>query len=263
MRYRGYYYDAETGFYYLQSRYYDPIVKRFLNADSYASTGQGFLGYNMFVYCGNNPISGSDPSGHSWFSWIMIVRKMVEKTKEEAERTKKEFEQRFESAFNKSLESCMIKACDWLSVTAETISPDNTWGDVSRGATYTGGALAIISLFVPGSEIVTFVSTGVALIGLYGQCAYDYGGEPHVQYIKYVLDCGGCYDWRRDPATGVWTGKAVGERHVFYWYQISTENGIKTVMEHKGCTIYYTTPAEKGIYMYDFDFNQPPISPFS
>jgi hypothetical protein len=38
-----YYYDSETGFYYLQSRYYDPIVKRFLNADSYGSTGQGFL----------------------------------------------------------------------------------------------------------------------------------------------------------------------------------------------------------------------------
>ena len=64
LRYRGYYYDTETGFYYLQSRYYDPIVKRFLNADSYASTGQGFLGYNMFVYCGNNPVNGKDLNGN-------------------------------------------------------------------------------------------------------------------------------------------------------------------------------------------------------
>ena len=65
LRYRGYYYDTETGFYYLQSRYYDPIVKRFLNADSYASTGQGFVGYNMFAYCNNNPIIFLDKTGNS------------------------------------------------------------------------------------------------------------------------------------------------------------------------------------------------------
>ncbi len=65
LRYRGYYYDNETGFYYLQSRYYDPAVKRFINADIYASTGQGFIGTNMFAYCNNNPISFSDYTGYS------------------------------------------------------------------------------------------------------------------------------------------------------------------------------------------------------
>ncbi len=63
LRYRGYYYDTETGFYYLQSRYYDPALGRFINADSYASTGQGFLGHNMFAYCGNSPVFCSDHSG--------------------------------------------------------------------------------------------------------------------------------------------------------------------------------------------------------
>ncbi len=63
LRYRGYYYDSETGLYYLNSRYYDPATGRFLNADSYASTGQGALGYNMFAYCNNNSISYSDNSG--------------------------------------------------------------------------------------------------------------------------------------------------------------------------------------------------------
>ncbi|MBQ3196215.1 MAG: hypothetical protein IJB65_07090, partial [Clostridia bacterium] len=62
-RYRGYYYDTETGFYYLQSRYYDPVVGRFLNADALVSTGQGILGNNMFAYCGNNPINRFDPRG--------------------------------------------------------------------------------------------------------------------------------------------------------------------------------------------------------
>ena len=67
LRYRGYYYDSETGFYYLQSRYYDPVTHRFINADAIASTGQGFIGTNMFAYC-NNAASmlkdecGTDPS---------------------------------------------------------------------------------------------------------------------------------------------------------------------------------------------------------
>ena len=60
LRYRGYYYDSETGLYYLQSRYYDPNTCRFINADSYASTGQGLMGYNMFAYCANNPVNMSD-----------------------------------------------------------------------------------------------------------------------------------------------------------------------------------------------------------
>jgi len=62
-RYRGYYYDVETGLYYLNSRYYDPQVGRFINADSYVSTGQGLLGNNMFAYCLNNPIAYSDDLG--------------------------------------------------------------------------------------------------------------------------------------------------------------------------------------------------------
>ena len=64
LRYRGYYYDNETGFYYLQSRYYDPANRRFINADSYASTGQGFVGTNMFAYCNNSPVFLVDSYGN-------------------------------------------------------------------------------------------------------------------------------------------------------------------------------------------------------
>ena len=64
LRYRGYYYDSETGFYYLQSRYYDPELGRFINADSYASTdATGLLSANMFAYCENDPVNKSDPTG--------------------------------------------------------------------------------------------------------------------------------------------------------------------------------------------------------
>ena len=66
IRYRGYYYDTETRLYYLKSRYYDPAVKRFLNADGYVATGQSILGNNMFSYCDNNPVNREYPTGHFW-----------------------------------------------------------------------------------------------------------------------------------------------------------------------------------------------------
>ena len=50
--YRGYYYDKDLGLYYLQSRYYDANICRFINPDKFVSTGQGLTGYNMFAYCG-------------------------------------------------------------------------------------------------------------------------------------------------------------------------------------------------------------------
>ena len=62
LRYRGYYYDAETGFYYLQSRYYDPAICRFINADGLFT--DGFIGANLFAYCANNPVNTTDPTGN-------------------------------------------------------------------------------------------------------------------------------------------------------------------------------------------------------
>ena len=64
LRYRGYVYDPETGLYYLQSRYYNPALARFICADSLVSTGQGILGNNMFAYCLNNPVCYVDPNGN-------------------------------------------------------------------------------------------------------------------------------------------------------------------------------------------------------
>jgi len=64
LRYRGYYYDSETGFYYLRSRYYDPENHRFINADTYASTDSGdAIACNMFAYCNNNPVVFLDSTG--------------------------------------------------------------------------------------------------------------------------------------------------------------------------------------------------------
>ena len=64
-RYRGYYYDNESGFYYLQSRYYDPVTGRFLNADDTAYLGvtETTSGYNLFSYCNSNPVYYKDSFG--------------------------------------------------------------------------------------------------------------------------------------------------------------------------------------------------------
>jgi len=64
--YRGYIYDHDTGLYYLQSRYYNPEIGRFICADAFVSTGQDVIGYNMFAYCGNNPTCRRDDAGEAW-----------------------------------------------------------------------------------------------------------------------------------------------------------------------------------------------------
>jgi len=65
IRCRGYYYDDETGLYYLQSRYYDAEIGRFINADDtdYIGADGGVLSYNLFAYCQNNPCTNSDRAG--------------------------------------------------------------------------------------------------------------------------------------------------------------------------------------------------------
>jgi len=68
IRYRGYYYDTDTGFYYLQSRYYDPAIKRFISADDASLLGANgdFTSLNLYAYCGNNPVARSDDGGEAW-----------------------------------------------------------------------------------------------------------------------------------------------------------------------------------------------------
>ena len=69
IRYRGYYYDTETGLYYLGSRYYDPVVRRFINADAadfVLENPYGLTDKNMFAYCDNDPVDRADDGGELW-----------------------------------------------------------------------------------------------------------------------------------------------------------------------------------------------------
>ena len=67
-RYRGYYCDAETGLYYLKTRYYDPEIDRFMTIDGIEYLDPETInGLNLYAYCNNNPVMNIDPNG-TW-SW--------------------------------------------------------------------------------------------------------------------------------------------------------------------------------------------------
>ena len=72
-RYRGYYFDSDTGLYYLNSRYYDANTGRFINADGLVQTGQGLLDKNMFAYCMNNPVNFLDPYGTDLLAVLALI----------------------------------------------------------------------------------------------------------------------------------------------------------------------------------------------
>lgn len=74
IRYHGYYWDKEFGLYYLQSRYYDPLLGRFISADSveYLEPND-IIGLNLYAYCYDNPIMYYDPNGHSLLAIFLIL----------------------------------------------------------------------------------------------------------------------------------------------------------------------------------------------
>ena len=80
LRYRGYYYDAEIGLYWLTTRIYDPQTGRFINSDSADLLGsdlQSVLQYNMYAYCWNNPVNMYDPEGDLPIFLIFLVATVI------------------------------------------------------------------------------------------------------------------------------------------------------------------------------------------
>lgn len=78
LRYRGYYYDTETGSYYVSSRYYDPEIGRWISPEPNVYNGEfdegaGLIGYNVYAYCANNPVNNLDPTGEFVISTAVLI----------------------------------------------------------------------------------------------------------------------------------------------------------------------------------------------
>ena len=140
-RYRGYTYDQETGLYYLTTRYYDPYVGRFLNADAYVTTGQGFDGNNMFVYCGNNPVSRGDSSGTDWKDYILgpgvkFILLLMERSKNKKEDGSNESEKKpYNSKYLDQITPEVQKALDNTHIDIE-IRANNYEYNINDGKEY-------------------------------------------------------------------------------------------------------------------------------
>jgi RHS repeat-associated protein len=78
-RYRGYYYDKDLNLYYLNARYYDQGTRRFVSGDSigYLGANGDLISYNLYAYCGNNPVSFVDHNGHFVISLSSLLIGMV------------------------------------------------------------------------------------------------------------------------------------------------------------------------------------------
>ena len=78
IRYRGYYYDRETGLYYLNARYYNPEWRRFISSDEPSYLDPTTVnGLNLYVYCGNDPVNYADPSGHFMLSTAVLIGAII------------------------------------------------------------------------------------------------------------------------------------------------------------------------------------------
>ncbi len=83
--YRGYYYDSDLQMYWLTTRAYDPVLRRFISPDdiSYLGANGDLLAYNLYAYCSNDPVNYYDPTGRfatvalaSWTTsawWLTVV----------------------------------------------------------------------------------------------------------------------------------------------------------------------------------------------
>lgn len=78
-RYRSYYFDVETGFYFLKTRYYDPEIGRFMTIDDISYLDPDSInGLNLYAYCFNTPVNCVDPTGNApWWSWLISGLQLV------------------------------------------------------------------------------------------------------------------------------------------------------------------------------------------
>ena len=166
IRYRGYYYDSETGLYYLKSRYYDPTVKRFLNVDGLVSTSVEDAAKNMYTYCLNNPVIYADPEGDSFVDlhramwkicwWgINTIKNIVSNSKKQNTSSYYDYAKMEEKAFT-ALETVGLYFSDQL---FEKLLPELAKSELGRqiffeGSRYLSNSMGAVSALFLGFQVI-------------------------------------------------------------------------------------------------------------
>ena len=231
LRYRGYVYDNETGFYYVSSRYYDPEIGRFINADNTISGINGpMLGYNQFAYSFNNPVNMDDESGN-WPKWVKNTVKWVAKNVvKPVVKTVKKTLSKVDATYSRGINVSGTPSAFIFNLQAG-ISID-TKGNVaiqgSAGGGITGG--------VPSASITAYQSvTNAPSIAKLEDSGYQIGGSIGVPVYEVPLAVGGDFNIIPDSAlnttyygatSNVGIGTPGGEFHV-EWGETATWNATR------------------------------------
>ena len=156
LRYRGYVYDTETGLYYLQSRYYNPTWGRFINADDpgYMGIDGTPVSYNLFAYCGNNPVMGCDPTGRFVITLSSIITAAVTGF--------------FVGATAGGVAGAAVAACNGTDIAAGFVSGFIGGGIMGAGA---GVGTLFLAPLVVGESVAIGITGGATILSTGGAIA--------------------------------------------------------------------------------------------
>ncbi len=143
LRYRGYFYDSETGLYYLKSRYYSPELGRFISSDSQLNIINGLSCFNLYAYCGNNPVNRSDMNGTFWEDVKSWVKGKVESAKSYVKKAVDSFVQKAVSKLFTSGSSNILKTLHYEAraiangnhATYSQVISDDSWTKIGEDQT--------------------------------------------------------------------------------------------------------------------------------
>ena len=184
LRYKNYIFDTETDWYYLQTRFYDPAVGRFLNADGYADTGDSVLGTNMFAYCGNNPLNYLDSTGSRRMSGRgkRLAQRLNMKKEERTQQQKQQ-----EDLFAKRLYNAIdVTNVPFSNLNEKPYLNENNYVRYRVDIEKAGGTRALVSM----PHIVEKVAEKKLLETGYGSTDYDvkqFVGELYAHAYGYSL----------------------------------------------------------------------------
>lgn len=172
-RYRGYYYDEETGMYYLKNRYYDPEIRRFISADNFKSekaSMETLHNRNLFAYCDDNPLVRADQDGNAWMvaaaSFVAGMGLSV--------------------GCQMIFEGKNLSEINWI--TAASAGLGTAMGFLGIGGSTTGavvsGVTSFVSDYYENRDFTSAVINGAVSAGISYICGNKFGQEGYLEFMR-------------------------------------------------------------------------------